>query len=125
MLSYSEMMNTVRKIVTHFNWDTFGIMLYNFDDVTKGNSDCSLILTPFFKLDKNQSRAEAETFEEAKPEVLREKLSKLKEKSRSKFQVELGFKSFVQRIWVEVLKLFVDQKLFPLKAFSRQSFHFR
>jgi hypothetical protein len=84
MLSYSEMMNTVRKIVTHFNWDTFGLLAYNFDDVTKGNSDCSLILTPFIKLDKNQSRAEVETFDQPRPEVLREKLAKLKEKSRSK-----------------------------------------
>jgi hypothetical protein len=86
MLSYNEMMNTVRKIVTHFNWDTFGILLFNYDDVTKGNSDCSLILAPFFKLDKNQSRAEFEMFDQPKPEILREKLSKLKEKSRSKFQ---------------------------------------
>lgn len=86
MLSYNEMMNTVRKIVTHFRWDTFGILLYNFDDVSKGNSDCSLILAPFYKLDKNQSRTESETFDQPRPEVLREKLMKLKQKSRSKFQ---------------------------------------
>lgn len=89
MLSYSEMMNTVRKIVTHFNWDTFGILSYNYDDVTKGNSDCSLILSPFVKIPKNhdQPKAEIETFEKPIPEVLREKLAKLKEKSRSKLDV--------------------------------------
>lgn len=88
MLSYSEMTNAVKKIVSYFKWEVFGFFLYNFDDAGKGHSECSLVLSPFNRQLNNGSSFH-ETFENDENinrfrNILKEKLNRLKEKSRSK-----------------------------------------
>lgn len=83
MLSYSEMTNAVKKIVSYFNWEVFGFFLYNFEDANKGHSECSLVLSPFNR-HFNNGTSFRESFENGTHELLKEKLNRLKEKSRSK-----------------------------------------
>lgn len=85
MLSYSEMTNAVKKIVSYFKWEVFGFFVYNFDDAGKGHSECSLVLSPFNRQLNNGSSVH-ETFENGTPALLKEKLNRLKEKSRSKLK---------------------------------------
>lgn len=89
MLSYGEMSNSVKKILSFFNWDFFGFFFYNFADVSKGHSECSLLLSPFHRQIKNGSSA-YETFDNSTPPVIKEKLNRLKEKARSKCSLRLG-----------------------------------
>lgn len=110
MLSYSEMTDAVIKIVTHFKWEVFGFFLFNFNDTSKGakliilkcfesflnfpsiigHSECSLMLSPFHRHLNNGSSFH-ETFENTKNiDIIKEKLSRLKEKSRSKYQWDLS-----------------------------------
>lgn len=79
------MTNAVNKIVSYFKWEVFGFLLYNFEDKSKGHSECSLVLKPFH-LQINNGSSIHETFENGNPSLLKEKLSRLKEKSRSKFE---------------------------------------
>lgn len=79
------MTNAVKKIVSYFKWETFGFLLYNFDDASKGYSECSLVLSPFHRQINNGSSVH-EKFEDGTPSLLKEKLTRLKEKSRSKFE---------------------------------------
>lgn len=88
MLSYSEITQAVKKIVSYFKWEVFGFFLYNFDDLGKGHSECSMVLSPFHRQLNNGSSVH-ETFEQYTSSVLKEKLSRLKEKSRSKFWGDL------------------------------------
>lgn len=86
MLSYSEMTNAVKKIVSYFNWKVLGFLLHNFSDTSKGNSECSLVLSPFHRQINNASSS-YELFENGTPSsLLKEKLTRLKEKSRSKLE---------------------------------------
>lgn len=89
MLSYGEMTNSVKKILSYFNWDVFGFFLYNFADTSKGHSECSLLLSSFHRQIKNGSSAH-ETFDNSTPAVIQEKLNRLKEKARSKCSLGLG-----------------------------------
>lgn len=79
------MTNAVKKIVSYFKWEVFGFLLYNFDDAGKGHSDCGLVLSPFYRQINNGSSVH-ETFENGTASLLKEKLNRLKEKSRSKFK---------------------------------------
>lgn len=96
MLSYSEMTNAVKKIVSYFKWEVFGFFLYNFEDQNRGHSDCSLVLSPFNRQLNNGSSVH-ETFENDAFPLLKEKLGRLKDKSRSKF--------VVWRFWGRVLTI--------------------
>lgn len=84
MLSYSEISQAVKKIVSHFKWEVFGFFLYNFEDLGKGHSECSMVLSPFHRQQNNGSSV-YEYFENDNVPMLKEKLNRLKEKSRSKF----------------------------------------
>lgn len=85
MLSYSEIALAVKKIVSYFKWEVFGFFLYNFEELSKGHSECSMVLSPFNRQLNNGSSVH-ETFENDAFPMLKEKLNRLKEKSRSKFE---------------------------------------
>ncbi|CRK98556.1 CLUMA_CG011905, isoform B [Clunio marinus] len=80
MLSYSEMTNAIKKIVSYFKWEVFGFFLYNFNDAGKGHSECSLVLSPFHR--QLNGSSVHETFEHPTPSLIEEKLQRLKQKSR-------------------------------------------
>lgn len=84
MLSYSEMTNAVKKIVSYFKWEVFGFLLFNFADQSKGYSECSSVLSPFHR--QLNGSSVHENFENATAPLLKEKLTRLKEKSRSKWR---------------------------------------
>lgn len=87
MLSYSEMTKAVTEIVSHFKWEIFGFFFHTYKDQTKGYSSCHHILAPIHKSRTNGSNHPIlrETFDhDYKYTELTEKLSILKEKSRSK-----------------------------------------
>lgn len=84
MLSYSEMTNAVTKIVKHFEWEIFGFFFHNYNDASKGYSSCHHILAPIHKHHNNATNYR-ETFDEVTDKDLKEKLERLKEKSRSKW----------------------------------------
>ena len=78
------MTSAVEKIVSYFKWEYFGFFVYDFNDKTKGYSDCSLVLGPYVKSQSDNGTGVYETFENVPFLVLKEKLLRLKEKSRSK-----------------------------------------
>ena len=91
MLSYSEMTNAMRKILSHFKWEIYGFFLHNYDDATKGYSPCHHIIAPINR-HSNASKPNSnvhETFENATYDALKEKLFRLKQKSRSKWDWKL------------------------------------
>jgi hypothetical protein len=87
------MSKAVTEIVSHFKWEIFGLFFHTYTDQTKGYSSCHHILAPIHKSHNNGSnQLSRETFDhDYKYEELRNKLSILKEKSRSKFLGERKF----------------------------------
>lgn len=77
------MTNAIIKIVSDFKWEIFGFFLHNYEDPTKGYSPCHHIIAPILRNFNNASNVH-ETFENDNPDMLREKLDRLKQKSRSK-----------------------------------------
>lgn len=77
------MTNAIKKIVSHFKWEIFGFFFHNYDDATRGYSPCHHIVAPIHRSHSNASNVH-ETFENASYSDLKEKLYRLKQKSRSK-----------------------------------------
>lgn len=122
MLSYSEMTNAVKKIVSYFNWEVFGFFLYNFADAGKGHSECSLVLSPFNR-QFNNGTSFHETFENGTHKLLKEKLKRLKEKSRSKsFEAKKIKLLLVSRIFLSYWKWKIMEKTncLSLKSLKRK-----
>lgn len=82
------MTNAIREIVSHFNWKIFGFFFHTYEDQTKGYSPCHHIVAPIYKQNNtntnNHNNNAHEKFENATFDELKEKLGRLKEKSRSK-----------------------------------------
>jgi hypothetical protein len=114
MLSYSEMTNAIIKILAHFKWGIFGFFFYNYDDKLKGHSPCNHIVAPINHHYNNRSNVH-ETFEEPSYNQLKEKLEKLKQKSRSKFHFNKSYVWFghSQCLYLEKNLTIIDCKVDP------------